>query len=276
MNYKKDFFGKPSFLTVSGQLAVENYACAMGDVYTFGPTFRAENSHTARHLAEFWMIEPEIAFAELKDNIDLAEDYLKYCIRFVLENNKSELDFFMKDEDNTLVDRLTQVAETPFKRITYTECIEILEQHMKEKKVKFDKKPFWGVDMESEHERYLTEKVFGIPVVVYDYPFSFKAFYMRQNEDGKTCQAMDVLIPHIGELMGGSVREERLEKLDEAIKAKGLEMEPYWWYRELRKYGTQPHAGFGLGLERLVMMCTGVKNIRDVIPFPRTPGQCQF
>jgi len=243
-------------------------------------------------LAEFWMIEPEIAFANLDDDIDLAEDYLKYCLRYVLVNNADDIQFFTELEtdakakgknkskdrvfDTVLKARLELVAETPFKRISYTECIAVLEEHMKDKKVQFKEKPAWGSDMDSEHERYLAEKVYNMPIIVYNYPKDFKAFYMKANEDGKTCQAMDVLVPGIGELMGGSVREEDLEKLDRAIKEKGLELEPYWWYRELRMYGTQPHAGFGLGFERLVMMCTGIENIRDVIPFPRVPGHAEF
>jgi asparaginyl-tRNA synthetase len=274
-------------------LAVENYACALGNVYTFGPTFRAENSHTTRHLAEFWMIEPEIAFADLDDNMNLAEDYLKYCLKYVLLNNKDDIDYFVSEEKRAnaaaikaktkgfevkenLEERLLAVANTPFKRITYTECIDLLMEHCKAKKVKFAAKPTWGIDMNSEHERYLAEKVFKQPIIVYNYPLSFKSFYMKRNEDGKTCQAMDVLVPYIGEMIGGSVREENLEKLDQTMKEKGLSPEPYWWYRELRMYGTVPHAGFGLGFERLVMMCTGVENIRDVIPFPRYPGKAEF
>ena len=280
INYRDDFFSKPSYLTVSGQLSVENYCCAVGDVYTFGPTFRAENSHTARHLAEFWMIEPEIAFATLEDDIDLAEDYLKYCLRYVLKNNADDLAYFNKETDKGLVERLEMVASAKFIRVSYTECIEILTDHMKKKLIKFKEKVEWGSDMNSEHERYLTEKVYKSPIVVYNYPKAFKAFYMKQNdgeEPGReTVQAMDMLVPEIGELMGGSVREENLEKLDRAIKEKGLELDPYWWYRQLRMYGTQPHAGFGLGFERLVMMCTGVHNIRDVIPFPRYPKNAEF
>ena len=280
MNYRNDFFSKPAFLTVSGQLSVENYCCAMGDVYTFGPTFRAENSHTARHLAEFWMIEPEIAFATLSDDIDLAEDYLKYCLKYVLKNNADDIAYFNKETDKGLVERLEMVANAKFERVSYTECIEILQDHLKKKLIKFKEMPSWGFDMGSEHERYLTEKVYKCPIVVYNYPKSFKAFYMKQNEGEEpgreTVQAMDMLVPEIGELMGGSVREENLEKLDRAIKEKGLELDPYWWYRQLRMYGTQPHAGFGLGFERLVMMCTGVHNIRDVIPFPRYPKNAEF
>lgn len=276
INYKKDFFGKPAMLTVSGQLSVETFACAVGDVYTFGPTFRAEDSHTSRHLAEFWMIEPEIAFAELTDVMDCAEDYTKYCVRYILENNADDIDFFNTWQDKELKDRLNNIVAAPFARVTYTEAIEILETHLKEKKTKFLVKPFWGMDMGSEHERYLAEKVFMKPTICYNYPKTFKAFYMKANPDGKTVQSMDMLVPGIGELIGGSAREENLEKLDAAIKEKGLELEPYWWYRELRQYGTNPHGGFGLGFERLVMMCSGIENIRDVIPFPRYPKKAEF
>lgn len=276
VNYKKDFFGKPAMLTVSGQLSVENYCCSVGDVYTFGPTFRAENSNTSRHLAEFWMIEPELAFAELTDVMDCAEDYTKYCVRYILENNKDDVAFFNQWVDKELAARMANIAEEPFKRISYTEAVELLAEHLKEKKVKFQVKPVWGLDLGSEHERYLAEKVFQRPTIVYNYPKDFKAFYMKQNQDGKTVQAMDMLVPGIGELIGGSAREESLEKLDAMIKEKGLELEPYWWYRDLRKFGTQPHGGFGLGFERLVMLCTGVENIRDVIPFPRYPRHADF
>ena len=277
MNYRKDFFRKPAYLTVSGQINVETYACGMGDVYTFGPTFRAEHSDTARHLAEFWMIEPELAFSELPDVMDCAEDYVKYCLRYVMENNADDIDFFNQWVDKTLKERLQNLIDTPFTRITYTEAIETLKQHLREKKVKkFKEKPEWGIDMGSEHERYLAEKVFQGPVTVYNYPKSFKAFYMRANDDGKTVQAFDMLVPGIGELIGGSAREERLDKLDEMIQEKGLEKEAYWWYRELRMYGTQPHGGFGLGFERLVMMATGMENIRDTIPFPREWKKAEF
>ena len=276
VNYKKDLFGKPSFLTVSGQLSVENFACALSDVYTFGPTFRAENSHTSRHLAEFWMIEPELAFATLQDDMQCAEDYLKYCLKYVMANNIEELKFFDQFVEKGLVERLQHVIDTPFRRVTYTEAIEILEGLIKDGKVKFDNKVFWGVDLASEHEKHLTEKVFNGPIILYNYPKDIKAFYMKMNEDGKTVQAMDVLVPRIGEIIGGSAREEDLEKLDARIEACKLEKSAYWWYRELRQYGTVPHAGFGLGFERLVMMATGIENIRDVIPFPRAPGQAEF
>ena len=269
-------FGKPSFLTVSGQLSVENYACALSDCYTFGPTFRAENSHTSRHLAEFWMIEPELAFATLEDNMSCAEDYLKYCLQYVMTNNAEELAFFDQFVEKGLVARLQKVVDTPFKKVTYTEGVEILERDIKDKKVKFDNKVFWGVDLASEHEKYLTEKIFEGPIILYNYPKDIKAFYMRMNEDGKTVQAMDILVPRIGEIIGGSAREERLENLDRRIEECHLDKESYWWYRQLREYGTVPHCGFGLGFERLVMMASGVENIRDVIPFPRAPGQAEF
>jgi len=276
VNYKEDFFGKPAYLTVSGQLNVETYACGMGDVYTFGPTFRAENSNTSRHLAEFWMIEPELVFADLDDLMDCAEDYTKFCVRYVLENNKDDIEFFNSWVDKELLARLDQLDKTAFKRLTYTEGVDILLQHLAEKKVKFERKPVWGTDLGSEHERYLAEKVFKQPVIVYNYPKEFKAFYMKANDDGKTVQAMDMLVPGIGELIGGSTREENLEKLDAMIAEKGLIKEDYWWYRDLRKFGTNPHGGFGLGFERLVMLCTGVENIRDTIPFPRTPKKADF
>jgi asparaginyl-tRNA synthetase len=276
VNYKKDLFGKPSFLTVSGQLSVENYCCALSDVYTFGPTFRAENSHTSRHLSEFWMIEPELAFATLEDDMSCAEDYLKFCLQYVLKNNAEELAFFDQFVEKGLIARLKQVIDTPFRRVAYTEAITILEGLIADKKVKFENKVYWGVDLASEHERHLTEKVFQGPIILYNYPKDIKAFYMKLNEDGKTVQAMDVLVPRIGEIIGGSAREEDLEKLDKRIEECKLEKEAYWWYRELREYGTVPHAGFGLGFERLVMMATGIENIRDVIPFPRAPGQAEF
>jgi len=276
INYKEDFFGRPAYLTCSGQLNVETYACGMGDVYTFGPTFRAENSNTSRHLAEFWMIEPELVFADLSDLMDCAEDYTKYCVRYILENNKDDVAFFNKEVDKALLERLEQLDAVAFKRLSYTEGIDILLEDLAAKKVKFEKKPVWGTDLGSEHERYLAEKVFKQPVIVYNYPKEFKAFYMKQNDDGKTVQAMDMLVPGIGELIGGSAREENLEKLDKMIEEKGLNKDDYWWYRETRKFGTQPHAGFGLGFERLVMLCTGIENIRDTIPFPRTPKKADF
>ncbi|CEM00011.1 unnamed protein product [Vitrella brassicaformis CCMP3155] len=273
IDYSKDFFGKPAFLTVSGQLAVENYACALSDVYTFGPTFRAENSNTSRHLAEFWMIEPEMAFADLQQDMDCAEAYVKYCVQWVLDNCMADLEFFDLRVEKGLVDRLRHIVNSPFVRITYTEAFEILQKH----KSKFQEKPEqWGMDLGSEHERYLTEQVYKQPVTVYNYPKEIKAFYMRLNNDDRTVAAMDVLLPKIGEVIGGSQREERLDVLDRRIKDMGLPLESYWWYRDLRKYGSVPHAGFGLGFERLIMLVTGVDNIRDVIPFPRYPGHADF
>jgi len=268
----KDFFNKPAFLTVSGQLAVENYCCALSDVYTFGPTFRAENSHTSRHLAEFWMIEPEMAWAGLEENMECAESYLKYCIKYALDNCYDDLEFLEKFVEKGLVSRLRNVLESPFKRITYTEAVEIVTKAKK----KFESKVTWGSDLQSEHERYICEEVIKGPVIVYNYPKVLKAFYMKQNDTEETVQAMDILVPKIGEVIGGSVREDRLDKLDEMIETKELDKESYWWYRDLRKYGSVPHAGFGLGFERLIMMVTGVENIRDVIPYPRWPGHAEF
>jgi asparaginyl-tRNA synthetase len=269
-------FGKPAFLSVSGQLNVETYAVGLSDVYTFGPTFRAENSHTSRHLCEFWMIEPELAFATIEDDMDCAEDYLKFCLKYVLKNNMDDLTFFDERVEKGLIERLTKVVNTPFKRVPYTEAVEILEKDIKEKKLKFENKVYWGCDLASEHEKYLTDKVFCGPIIVYNYPKDIKAFYMKMNDDGKTVQAMDVLVPKIGEVVGGSAREDRLDLLDKRIEEMSLDKEAYWWYRDLRKYGSVPHAGFGLGFERLVMMATGVENIKDVIPFPRAPGQAEF
>ena len=274
VDYGKDFFGKPSYLTVSGQLNAEIYACAMRDVYTFGPTFRAENSNTSRHLAEFWMVEPELAFADLQDDMDCAEAYLKHCLTHVLEHCDEDLEFFEKNisKDN-LRERLRGVATSDFARITYTEAVD----HVLKAKKKFEFPVEWGCDLQSEHERYLTEEVFkNRPVIVRDYPKAVKAFYMRENDDGKTVAAMDVLVPKVGELMGGSQREERLDVLERRIEEVGLEKESYWWYLDLRRYGSVPHAGFGLGFERLVQYVTGVENIRDVIPFPRYPGSAEF
>lgn len=282
VDYGKDFFKKPSFLTVSGQLNVECFSCSMSDVYTFGPTFRAEDSHTSRHLAEFWMIEPEIAFSDLEDNMNLAEDYLKYCAQFVLDNCMDDLKFFDERIEKGLIERLKNIIENDFKRMTYTEAVDLLIDHKRSKKVKFSralekKDPLrWGIDLRSEHERYLTETVFKKPVIVTDYPASFKAFYMRMNEDGKTVRAMDILVPKIGEIIGGAQREERLDVLTQRIEAQGGKVEDFSWYADLRKYGTVPHAGFGLGFERLVQFVTGVENIRDVIPFPRWPGNANF
>jgi len=273
-DYSKDFFGKPAFLTVSGQLSVENYCCALSNVYTFGPTFRAENSHTSRHLAEFWMIEPELAFADIKDDMDCAEDYLKYCVAYAMEHNRSDLEFFEDKIEKGLIKRLENLLAEPFARVTYTEAIEILIKESP--KANFQVPVEWGMDLGSEHERHLAEKVNKKPTIVYNYPKDIKAFYMRLNEDNKTVAAMDVLVPAIGEVIGGSQREERLDVLDRRITEMGLEPKDYWWYRDLRKYGSVPHAGFGLGFERLIMLTTGVENIRDVIPFPRYPGHAEF
>ncbi len=272
IDYAEDFFGRPTFLTVSGQLSAETYALALDRVYTFGPTFRAENSNTRRHLAEFWMVEPEIAFADLNDDADLAEDYVTYLIRYVLENNETDLEFFNRWVDTDLLDRLHHVAESGFERITYTEAIGLLEPANDS----FEFPVVWGDDLQSEHERYLTEQVFKRPVTVTDFPFAFKAFYMRRNDDGKTVAAMDVLVPGIGEIVGGSQREERLDVLADSMRIKGMDEDHYWWYLDLRRFGSAPHAGFGLGLERVVQFTTGMQNIRDVIPFPRTPRNAEF
>jgi len=272
VDHKRDFFGKEAYLTVSGQLNGEIYASALSDVYTFGPTFRAENSNTSRHLAEFWMIEPEMAFADLKDDMDLAESYLKYIFSELLEKCDQDMQLFNKFVKKGVADTLKQVVETPFKRITYTEAVEILKScdHP------FEFPISWGVDLQSEHERYLCEKHFKAPVIVYNYPTGIKAFYMRANDDDKTVAAMDVLVPEVGEIIGGSQREERLDKLVERMDQAGLDKEHYWWYLELRKYGSVPHSGFGAGFERLLLFATGMENIRDVIPFPRYPGHVEF
>ncbi len=272
VDFSKDFFGKSTNLTVSGQLNGETYAMAFKNIYTFGPTFRAENSNTTRHAAEFWMIEPEIAFADLNDDMILAESMLKYIIRYVLENAPEEMKFFNNFVDKGLIDRLTHVAESEFARVTYTEAIEILEKHND----KFDYKVSWGADLQTEHERYLTEEIFKRPVFVTDYPKEIKAFYMKLNEDGKTVAAVDCLVPGIGEIIGGSQREDDYDKLLERIKELGLNEEDYKFYLDLRKYGSARHAGFGLGFERCVMYLTGMSNIRDVVPFPRTVGNCEL
>ncbi|WP_313126448.1 asparagine--tRNA ligase [Proteiniclasticum ruminis] len=272
VDYTEDFFGKMANLTVSGQLNAEAYAMAFKDVYTFGPTFRAENSNTARHAAEFWMIEPEIAFADLKDNMKLAEDMLKYVISYVMEEAPEEMAFFNQFVDKTLLERLNFIVNSEFKRVTYTEAVELLEKSGK----KFEYPVKWGSDLQTEHERYLTEEIFKMPIFVTDYPKEIKAFYMRQNEDGKTVAAMDCLVPGVGEIIGGSQREERMDVLVDRIKELGLHEEDYWWYLELRKYGGTKHAGYGLGFERLIMYITGMTNIRDVIPFPRTTGNAEF
>ncbi|KAL0018100.1 hypothetical protein WJX77_004540 [Trebouxia sp. C0004] len=273
-DYSQDFFGKPTFLTVSGQLNAEMYATAMSDVYTFGPTFRAENSNTSRHLAEFWMIEPEMAFADLSDDMDCAEAYLKHCLRYILDHCSEDLEFFARQNDKKLVQRLQDIVAKPFARLSYTDAVELLQ---KARKNKFSFPVKWGSDLQSEHERYLTEQVFnGTPLFVTNYPKDIKAFYMRLNSDDKTVAAMDLLVPRVGELIGGSQREERLQVLEERIAQLGLNAKDYWWYLDLRRYGSVPHAGFGLGFERLVQFATGVENIRDVIPFPRYPGHCEF
>lgn len=272
VNYDEDFFGKPVNLTVSGQLNVESYCMAFRNVYTFGPTFRAENSNTPRHAAEFWMIEPEIAFADLSDDMDLEEDMVKYLISYVLENAPEEIEFLNQFVDKGLKERLNNVVNSDFARVSYTEAIEILKSSGRE----FEFKPYWGCDMQSEHERYLSEVHFGRPVFVYDYPKEIKAFYMRLNDDGRTVAAADLLVPGIGELCGGSQREERLDVLENRIKECGMELEGYQWYLDLRRWGSVPHAGFGMGLERMVMYATGVSNIRDVLPFPRTPRNAEY
>jgi asparaginyl-tRNA synthetase len=290
VDFKQDFFGKATNLTVSGQLEAELGAMALGEVYTFGPTFRAENSNTTRHLAEFWMIEPEVAFADLNDNMDLAEDFLKYLVNYALQHCADDLQFLnnrqMEAEQTlpqdkrspmSLLEKLTFVVNNDFERLTYTEAIDILKNSNPNKKKKFDYIiESWGADLQSEHERYLVEKHFGKPVILTDYPKEIKAFYMRQNDDGKTVRAMDILFPGIGEIVGGSQREERYDKLLEGVKNFSIEEESVWWYLETRKFGTAPHAGFGLGFERLVLFVTGMSNIRDVIPFPRTPQNAEF
>lgn len=275
VDFSQDFFGREAYLTVSGQLNVESYCCALSNVYTFGPTFRAENSNTSRHLAEFWMIEPEIAFADLQDDADLAEDFLKFIFRALLEERPDDMAFFAQRVEKTAVERLEAFVESSFERMDYAEAIERLEKAIEGGK-SFEFPVRWGMDLQSEHERYLTEELVGRPVVVMNYPKEIKAFYMRLNDDGKTVAAMDVLAPGIGEIIGGSQREERLDVLDTRIRGAGLDLEAYWWYRDLRKYGTVPHAGFGLGFERTILYATGMTNIRDVIPFPRAPRQADF
>lgn len=272
IDVSEDFFGKETNLTVSGQLEGELGALALGSVYTFGPTFRAENSNTTRHLAEFWMIEPEVAFNELKDNMDLAEDMLKYLVSYALDNCSDDLEFLNKMYDNELIDRLRQVSSAEFVRLEYAEAVTILQKSGQ----KFDFPVEWGTDLQSEHERFLVEKHFKKPVILINYPKQIKAFYMKQNEDGKTVRAMDVLFPGIGEIIGGSQREENYEKLYTRIQEMGISEKDLWWYLETRKFGTVPHAGFGLGFERLMLFVTGMSNIRDVIPFPRTPKNAEF
>ena len=272
VDYTKDFFGKNTHLTVSGQLDVENYAFAFRNVYTFGPTFRAENSNTVKHAAEFWMIEPEMCFADLEDDMNLAEDMIKYIISYVLENAPEEMQFFNQFISPGLLDRLQHVVQSDFGRITYTDAIAKLEKEND----KFEYPVHWGSDIQTEHERYLSEVIFGKPVFVTDYPKEIKAFYMKQNDDGKTVAATDLLVPSIGELIGGSQREEDIEKLRNRMKELGLDEKDYWWYLDLRRFGSSKHAGFGLGFERMMMYLTGMQNIRDVIPFPRTPKNCEF
>ena len=272
VDYTQDFFGKETSLTVSGQLNAETYAQAFGNVYTFGPTFRAENSNTTRHAAEFWMIEPEMAFADLEDDMDLAEDMLKYVINYVMENAPEEMNIFNTFVDKGLIDRLTNVATSEFARITYTDAIEILKKHND----KFEFKVSWGIDLQTEHERYLTEEVYKRPVFVTDYPKDIKAFYMKQNPDGKTVAAVDCLVPGIGEIIGGSQREDDYEKLATRMEELGMKTEDYGFYMDLRKYGSTRHAGFGLGFERCIMYLTGMGNIRDVVPFPRTVNNCEL
>jgi asparaginyl-tRNA synthetase len=280
VDYKQDFFGRPAFLTVSGQLNVETYACALSDVYTFGPTFRAENSNTTRHLAEFWMIEPEMCFAGLAEDMCLAEDFLKYITQYVIDNCPSDMDFFEERVEPGLRERLRNVLDHPFQRLTYTEAIGVLQRPESLAEGKFEVYPEWGIDLGSEHERFLAEKVYKKPVILSNYPAGIKAFYMKQNpldEQGRlTVQAMDILVPRIGEVIGGSAREENYDKLCARIDAMGLKREDFWWYLDLRKFGTVPHCGFGMGFERLIMFITGVTNIRDVIPFPRFPNNAEF
>lgn len=272
VDYSQDFFGKPANLTVSGQLNAENFAMAFGDVYTFGPTFRAENSNTQRHAAEFWMIEPEMAFTDLQGDMDVAEAMIKYVIQKTMERCPDELAFFNSFVDKGLVERLEHVASSDFGRVSYTEAVEILKKHND----RFDYKVEWGTDLQTEHERFLTEQIYKRPVFVTDYPKEIKAFYMRMNDDGKTVAAADCLVPGIGEIIGGSQREERLELLESRIRELGMDPKDYWWYCDLRRYGSCKHAGFGLGFERLVMYLTGVSNIRDVLPHPRTVGNADF
>jgi asparaginyl-tRNA synthetase len=290
VNYKEDFFGKETNLTVSGQLEAETYAMGLGKVYTFGPTFRAENSNTSRHLAEFWMIEPEVAFNDLDANMDLAEDFIKYILKYAIDNCQDDLEFLearlLEEEKSkpiaersemTLREKLQFIIDNNFKRVTYTEAIEILKRSKPNQKKKFKYIiEEWGADLQSEHERFLVEKHFKCPVILFDYPAKIKAFYMRLNDDGKTVRAMDVLFPGIGEIVGGSQREERYDVLKQKMEAMGIDEKELWWYLELRKFGTAVHSGFGLGFERMVQFVTGMGNIRDVIPYPRTPGNAEF
>ena len=275
IDYSNDFFGKQASLTVSGQLEGELAAMSLGKIYTFGPTFRAENSNTPRHLAEFWMIEPEVAFYEIEDNMALAQDFIQYCVRWALEKCTDDVNFLCKMYDNELIDRLNFVVNNDFKRLTYTEAIDILKKAVADG-YKFEFPVDWGTDLQSEHERYLVEQHFKCPVILTDYPKEIKSFYMKQNDDGKTVRAMDVLFPKIGEIIGGSQREEDLEKLTKRATEMGVPNKDIWWYLDTRRFGTAPHSGFGLGFERLMLFVTGMQNIRDVIPFPRTPKNCEF
>ena len=272
VDFSHDFFHRPAYLTVSGQLNGEIFACALGKVYTFGPTFRAENSNTSRHLAEFWMVEPEMAFFELEDNMKLAEAFLKRIFRDTLDHCMPEMEFFRDRIDKTVIDTLEAICQADFVRLSYTEAIGILERSGKQ----FEFPVAWGKDLQAEHERYLTEQEFRAPVILYDYPRGIKSFYMRLNDDGKTVRAMDILVPKVGEIIGGSQREERLDVLESRMREMGLDSATYWWYLDLRRYGTVPHSGFGLGLERVLQFISGMSNIRDVIPFPRTPGSADF
>ena len=272
VDYKQDFFEREAYLTVSGQLEIETYATALSRVYTFGPTFRAENSNTTRHLSEFWMIEPEMSFFQLEDNMELAEDFVVYLLKWALTHCREDLEFFNAQIKQGLIQTLEHVVQSKFTRITYTDAVKELEKHASE----FEFKPFWGCDLQSEHEKYLTEQVFKGPVIVTDYPKEIKAFYMKQNEDGKTVRAMDVLVPGLGEIIGGSEREDNLAALETRMTELGLDIKNYWWYLDLRRYGTVPHSGFGLGFDRLLLYVTGMANIRDVIPYPRTPKSAEF
>ena len=272
VDWTQDFFDRPAYLTVSGQLEAEIFASALGKVYTFGPTFRAENSNTSRHLAEFWMVEPEMAFFELADNMELAEAFLKRIFRDVLERCRPDMEFFNEHVDKTVLGTLEAIVDSKFVRLPYTEAVAILEKSG----AQFEFPVAWGNDLQAEHERYLTEQKFGCPVILFDYPRSIKPFYMRVNDDGRTVRAMDILMPRVGEIIGGSQREERLDVLETRMREQGLDPQSYWWYVDLRRYGTVPHAGFGLGLERVLLFVTGMTNIRDVIPFPRTPGSADF
>ena len=272
VDYKQDFFEREAYLTVSGQLEIETYATALSRVYTFGPTFRAENSNTTRHLSEFWMIEPEMSFFQLEDNMELAENFVVYLLKWALTHCREDLEFFNAQIKQGLIQTLEHVVQSKFTRITYTDAVKELEKHASE----FEFKPFWGCDLQSEHEKYLTEQVFKGPVIVTDYPKEIKAFYMKQNEDGKTVRAMDVLVPGLGEIIGGSEREDNLAALETRMTELGLDIKNYWWYLDLRRYGTVPHSGFGLGFDRLLLYVTGMANIRDVIPYPRTPKSAEF